>query len=107
MKKRVIKKQSQKCKETQKLKLITKYLSEMTREKLIYTSFLFLLFYVYWWRGEDPCIYALYTLCVPSALRGQEKVSDPLELELEVVVSCQLGGGIRTQILQRVASTLL
>lgn len=47
----------------------------------------------------------LCTLCVPSALRGQE-VSDPLELELEVVVSCQLGGGIRTQVLRRVASTL-
>lgn len=42
----------------------------------------------------------LCTLCVPSALRGQEKVSDPLELELEVVVSCQLGGGIRTRILR-------
>lgn len=42
-----------------------------------------LLFYVY-----QCCLHAcLCTMCVPGAARGQKKVSEPLQLELEVAMS--------------------
>lgn len=38
------------------------------------------------------CLYVcLCTICVSSALRGQKRALDPLELELEVVGSCHMG----------------
>jgi hypothetical protein len=33
----------------------------------------------------------VYAPCVPGVLRGQKKASDPLELELEMVVSYHFG----------------
>lgn len=35
----------------------------------------------------------MYTMCVPSALRGQNSISDPLALELQRVVSLPVGAG--------------
>lgn len=32
----------------------------------------------------------MWSICFPGALGGQEKVSEPLELELKMVVSCHL-----------------
>lgn len=34
-------------------------------------------------------------MCVPGACRGQKRVSDPLELELQMVVSHNAGAGNR------------
>ena len=33
----------------------------------------------------------MYTKCVPSALRGQKRASDPLELELRITIIHHLG----------------
>ena len=35
----------------------------------------------------------LRTMCVPGACGGQKRVSDPLELELQKVVSHRVGAG--------------
>lgn len=38
------------------------------------------------------CLYeCVSTACVPAACRGQRRVLDPLELELQMVVSCLVG----------------
>ena len=43
------------------------------------------------------CLYAcLCTLCVPDACGGQKKVSDLLDLELQMIVSCHVGAGSRS-----------
>ena len=39
------------------------------------------------------------TMCVPGALGGWKKASDPLELELQVIVSCYGGEWNQTQAL--------
>ena len=39
------------------------------------------------------------TTYVPGAHRGQQRVLDPLEVGLEVVVRCHVGDGNQTQIL--------
>lgn len=38
----------------------------------------------------------LYTLCVFGALGGQKSVSDPLELELNMIMSGHMGSGNQT-----------
>lgn len=40
-------------------------------------------FYVY---GCFACVLCMYTMCVPNICIGQRRVSDPLGLELELVV---------------------
>lgn len=66
----------------------------MTRENHKVNLHNFSLFY---WGGGGRCLHVcLYTLYVSSAHRGEEKVSDSLELELEAIVSYHLGGRIRT-----------
>lgn len=35
----------------------------------------------------------VYTVCMASACKGQEKLSDLLELELQVVVGCLVDAG--------------
>lgn len=47
-----------------------------------------------------------YTMCIPSALRGQERQSDPLGLEFQMIVSLHVSSGNRTPVLWRAASTL-
>lgn len=42
------------------------------------------------------------TMCVPGACGGQRKVLDPPELELQVVVSHDIGAGDSTQILHKI-----
>jgi len=37
------------------------------------------------------CLLSVCTACVPHTLRGQKRVSDPLELELQGVVSYRVG----------------
>jgi hypothetical protein len=34
------------------------------------------------------CVYVYNTSCVCSTCKGQKRVSDPIELEMQVVVSC-------------------
>ena len=38
------------------------------------------------------CVY-IYTICVPGAHRDQKTISDPQELELDVVVMLHVGAG--------------
>lgn len=46
------------------------------------------------------CMYRhLYTTFAPSAYRGQKKVLGPLELELQIVMSCRVRAGNQTQVL--------
>lgn len=52
-------------------------------------TFLSILFYVY---GCCACMY-VFAPHVCSVLKGQKRVSDPLELELELVVSHQMDAG--------------
>jgi hypothetical protein len=35
----------------------------------------------------------LFTICMPCALGGQLRASDPLEPESQMVVSCHIGAG--------------
>ena len=43
------------------------------------------------------CLYVcLCTLCVPDACGGQKKVSDLLDLELQMIVSCHVGAESRS-----------
>lgn len=37
--------------------------------------------------------WCLYTICMSGIHRGQKKASDPLELELEKIVSCHIHVG--------------
>lgn len=38
------------------------------------------------------CLYVcLCTTCMPVACESQKRVSDPLELELQVIMSCHVG----------------
>ena len=46
--------------------------------------------------------FCLHDVCVPcaySALRGQKRAMDPLELEFQVVLNCHVVAGNRTQVL--------
>lgn len=36
----------------------------------------------------------LFTMCISDALRGHKTVSDPQELELQIIVSHHVGAGI-------------
>lgn len=36
----------------------------------------------------------LCTMCMPSACRDQKRVVDPLEMELEIIVSSSVGTGV-------------
>jgi hypothetical protein len=38
------------------------------------------------------------TMCLPNACRGQKRESDPLELELEMVVSHHVSAGPRSSV---------
>lgn len=42
-------------------------------------------------------------MCVPAACRGQEKVSDPIHVELWMVVSCHKGAENQTQVFCRIS----
>lgn len=44
-------------------------------------------------------VHAWCIMCVRSALRGQNRMSDPLELKLQMVVGCSIGTGNQTQVL--------
>lgn len=55
----------------------------------------FILFHAY---GNSACMYVckcvcMYTMCVPCACGGQKKASNPLELNLETVVSHHVAAG--------------
>ena len=53
------------------------------------------------------CLQAcMCTVCMSVALKGQEGVLEPLELELQAVVSHHVGAGNPTQPRGRAASTL-
>jgi hypothetical protein len=43
----------------------------------------------------------MYITCVPGVFKSQKRVSDSLELELQAVVSHQVGVGNGTQVLCR------
>lgn len=47
------------------------------------------------------CLLRLGTTVLPGAQRGQIRVSDPLELQLQIPVSCLVGKGISPWILSR------
>lgn len=47
-------------------------------------------------------IYRMHTMCVPDVLWGQERVSDPLEMQKDVVVRCHVGVGNWTWVLCKV-----
>jgi hypothetical protein len=69
------------------------------------TVLIFLDIYVY-------CIFAFMSLCVFFVCRNlrkgcQKRVSDPLELVFEVVVSLRVDFGIRTQILGKSSKCFL
>lgn len=49
----------------------------------------------------------LCTSCVPGVLRGQNRASNYLELELEMAVSCNVGAGDQTCVLWKSRSSLL
>jgi hypothetical protein len=48
----------------------------------------------------------LCTVCVPGAHGSQRRVSDPLELELQFVVSCHVVLGIKPRSSEKVVSSL-
>lgn len=51
-----------------------------------------------------PCVY-LCAPCMPGDQRGQKMASDPLELELEIIMSCHVGGlGVESNSFERAAS---
>lgn len=41
----------------------------------------------------------LCAMCVPGTYKCQKRAPDPLELELQIVVSHQVGAGDKTQVL--------
>lgn len=47
-----------------------------------------------------------YTMCIPSALRGQDRPSDPLGLEFQMIVSLHVSSGNQPSVLWRTASAL-
>lgn len=53
------------------------------------------LFYAYW--SSAPM--RVYIVCVPGTQGGQERVLDPIELELLMVVSNHMGAKYQTQVL--------
>ena len=48
------------------------------------------MFYIYLYHVT---VYMCGTMCIPDALRGQERASDTLELELQIVVSHHVNAG--------------
>lgn len=58
------------------------------------------LFYVYEYLSAYVCI---CNTCNPGAYRGQEQVSDPLERDLQTVVSCGVGARNGTQLLCKIS----
>lgn len=48
------------------------------------------MFYIYQYRVT---VYICGTMCTPDALRGQERASNTLELELQIVVSHHVNAG--------------
>lgn len=64
--------------------------------------FIFLVKFFFYFFGGDICILlhlCLSATCVPGDLRGQKGVSDPLNLELEVPMSCHVGASKETHVL--------
>lgn len=47
---------------------------------------------------KKMCI-CMYTTCMPGVLEGQQRTSDPLGLELQMVVNCHVGTSSQTQVL--------
>lgn len=48
---------------------------------------------------KDVCIFiscGCFATCMPGAYGGEKRTSDPLDLELEKVISCHVGAGNRT-----------
>lgn len=57
--------------------------------------FALIFYYYFMWWSVHLHVY-MYTTCVPGTCRRQKRTSDPLETELEVVVSCRVNAGNQT-----------
>ena len=56
------------------------------------SRFLYLISYV----CVPACLHVccMCVTCIPGALRGEKRVSDPLKLDLQRIVSCHMGVGL-------------
>lgn len=72
--------------------------SRHSRKKDLFFFFLFFFLFHFLRMGVFSCVYTTFKL---GASRGQKRVSDPLELELDRVVSRCVGAANQTQVLWR------
>lgn len=72
--------------------------SRHSRKKDLFFFFLFFFLFHFLRMGVFSCVYTTFKL---GASRSQKRVSDPLELELDRVVSRCVGAANQTQVLWR------
>jgi hypothetical protein len=81
--------------------LVTSVLSSNGPELSVHSSVPFLFCFSAW----CGC-FAYMIVCMPGVCRGQKRVSNSLQLELQIVVSHYTGAGNRTRSSEKAASTL-
>lgn len=58
-------------------------------------------------RKEQRAVYVCMYVCMPGAVRGRKRASDPLGLELSIGVSNHVGAGSRTDVLEEQSLPLI